>query len=90
MSNAAIKARLLHAFDAFERGATDIPALQGSWVGHADALEAPPTGFRNTVNQLDGELESIRFTVSTEDQREQATRVVASMRDAVRWVDEKQ
>jgi len=63
MSNATILRRMFASFVRYSEGEIDLSALREAIVAHGYALEGTPREWRHLVDQVEGKLDIISYTV---------------------------
>ena len=81
--------RLLAAMDSYERGATGLPMLQFEIDAAAAVLESPDADATAALRQAEADLESIRFTVASDEQRQAVTALLAPLRERLRYAPDR-
>ena len=79
MTNAAILSRLFVAFARYSEGEISLPELQEALLVNGHSLDNPSRAWRDLVDQVEGKLDIIRFTIEESAQHaavlEQFTRL---------------
>jgi hypothetical protein len=82
MSNQSIIGRLRDIGVRYSRGEVTLPELQQAVMAHGLAIEGAPAGWHDLINDVEGRLELIRFTVEGLSQRDAALLELSRVRDA--------
>jgi hypothetical protein len=82
MSNESIIRRLRETGVRYSCGEITLPELQQAVLTHGLAIEGAPAAWRDLINDVEGRLDVIRFTVGEGSQRQAALMELSRLREA--------